>query len=88
MNEQLSKILKEAKRNEEFKQKLISSRNEKDPMDAFCKIVCEYGFDMSVGELFEIGEEYSSNLLKSVNGGAVYPIDTWDDWYEDFFASL
>ena len=43
---------------------------------------------MTVGELFQIGEEYAANLLKSCNGGAVYPIDDWGDWYEDFFAAL
>ena len=46
------------------------------------------GYEMTVGELFAIGEEYSSNLLKSCNGGAVYPMDEWSDWYEDFFISL
>ena len=46
------------------------------------------GYDMTVGELFAMGEEYSANLLKSCNGGAVYPMDEWSDWYEDFFTSL
>lgn len=32
-----------------------------------------------------MGEEYTSNLLKSVNGGAAYPIEDWSDWYEDFY---
>ncbi|MGL5314797.1 MAG: Nif11-like leader peptide family natural product precursor [Peptostreptococcaceae bacterium] len=88
MNEKLANILNEARKNNELKEKLLKTKTDKDPMDEFCRVVSEYGFDLSVGELFEIGEEFTSNLLKSVNGGAVYPMDSWDDWYEDFFAAL
>lgn len=46
------------------------------------------GFPITVGELFGEGEEYTSNLLKSCNGGASYPLDGWEDAYDLFFASL
>lgn len=88
MNEKLAQILKEARNNPKLKQKFIETKSAKDPMAEFCKVATEYGYEMTVGELFEIGEEYAANLLKSCNGGAVYPIDDWGDWYEDFFAAL
>lgn len=88
MNEKLVKILEEARKNPIIKEKFIESKKAKDPMEEFCKVATEIGYNITVGELFEMGEEYSSNLLKSCNGGAVYPLDEWSDWYEDFFTSL
>lgn len=88
MNEKLMKIFEEARHNESTKEKLLETRNAEDPMEEFCNVLISMGYDITVGELFSIGEEYSSNLLKSCNGGAVYPMDEWSDWYDDFFASL
>ncbi|WP_455539932.1 Nif11-like leader peptide family natural product precursor [Terrisporobacter sp.] len=88
MNEKLVEILKKARENPVIKEKFLETRNAKDPMDEFCKVATAIGYEMTVGELFAMGEEYSSNLLKSCNGGAVYPMDEWSDWYEDFFKTL
>ncbi len=88
MNEKLIKIFEEARHNALIKEKLLETRDAKDPMEAFCKVATSMGYNMTVGELFAMGEEYSSDLLKSCNGGAVYPMDEWSDWYDDFFTSL
>ncbi|WP_434797540.1 Nif11-like leader peptide family natural product precursor [Terrisporobacter vanillatitrophus] len=88
MNEKLVKILEEARNNQLIKEKFIETRDAEDPMEEFCNVATSMGYDMTVGDLFAMGEEYSSNLLKSCNGGAVYPMDEWSDWYEDFFTSL
>ena len=61
---------------------------EADPALALCTLATEKGFPITVGELFGEGEEYTSNLLKSCNGGASYPLDGWEDAYDLFFASL
>ena len=88
MNEKLVKILEMARKNPQIKERFLETRNAKDPMDEFCKVATSIGYEITVGELFAIGEEYSANMLKNCNGGAVYPIDDWADWYEDFFTSL
>ncbi|NMS88455.1 hypothetical protein HGQ85_00855 [Clostridioides difficile] len=88
MNEKLIRILEEARKDEKFKIELMKTREQRDVMDSFCKVVESRGYDIKIGELFSIGEEYTSNLLKSVNGGAAYPIEDWSDWYEDFFVML
>lgn len=88
MNEKLIRILEEARKDEKFKIELIKTREQRDVMDSFCKVVTSRGYNITVGELFSIGEEYTSNLLKSVNGGAAYPIEDWSDWYKDFFIML
>ena len=60
MNEKLVQILKEARHDPKLKQKLIDTKSAKDPMQAFCEVATEAGYEMTVGELFQIGEEYAS----------------------------
>ena len=88
MNQKLFELLEKAKQDKVLKQKLLDTKKEKDPTLAFCELATKEGFPITVGELFAEGEEYISNLLKSVNGGATYPREGWDDPYEMFFASL
>ncbi len=88
MEEILAKLLEAAREEETLRKKLLDSRNAEDPLSTFCACATEAGFPITVGELVAIGEEYSSNLHKSVNGGAEYPMEGWDDAYEMFLAAL
>ncbi|MGI5893329.1 MAG: hypothetical protein ACOX6P_01905 [Candidatus Merdivicinus sp.] len=86
--EVLSQLLAAARKDSGLRSRLLATRQAKDPLDSFCKEAKMAGFPITVGELVAIGEEYSSNLLKSVNGGAEYPMEGWDDAYEMFLAAL
>lgn len=88
MNEVLEKLLTAARRDEVLRQSLLASREASDPMADFCQKATAAGFPITVGDLFADGEEYTSNLLKSCNGGAEYPIEGWEDSYEMFLAAL
>lgn len=88
MNETMGKLLTEAKRNDRLRKQLLMSRDAADPMADFCEKATVAGFPLTVGDLFADGEEYTSNLLKSCNGGAEYPIEGWEDSYEMFLAAL
>lgn len=84
----LEQLFEDAKRNLELRKKLIETQNEKDPLESFCEISCSYGHNISVGELFAIGEEDSDNQCKSTNGGNPYPYDSFDDAYTNFIERL
>ena len=88
MNEKLWKLLEAARMDTALRERIFATREEKDPAQALCALATEMGFPITVGELFGEGEEYSSNLLKSCNGGASYPLEGWEDSYDLFFASL
>ena len=88
MEETLSALLIAAHEDEALRQRLMATREAPDPMEAFCAEAGAAGYPLTVGELFAVGQEYSDNLLKSVNGGAEYPMDGWDDAYEMFLAAL
>ncbi len=52
MNEKLTKILEEAKNDDEFRKELIKTREQRDVMDSFCKVVTSRGYDITVGNFF------------------------------------
>ena len=83
MNETLARLLDAAREDSLLREELLASEKAKDPMSAQ-----EAGFPVTVGELFAMGQEYTDNLLKSVNGGAEYPMEGWEDTYELFLAAL
>lgn len=88
MNDVLDRLLSFAKENEEVRKKLLETRESKEPMKNFCTLATELGFEISVGDLMEMGDAFMGNLLKSTNGGATYPFEEWEDIYENFMSSL
>ena len=88
LQEKLDALLEQARKDPELRKRLLETRQDRDPMAAFCRAAGACGFPMTPGELLAAGEEYCSNLHKSVNGGASYPMEGWDDCYELFFAAL
>jgi hypothetical protein len=85
---ELELLYSDAKKDPLLKKRLIKTRSADDPMDAFCKIACDVGHPITVGELFAIGQEYSDNQCKSTNGGNPNPYDSFEDAYETFLTSL
>ncbi len=88
VNDALDKLLKEALHNQELKKKLLETENAADPVAEFCKVSTDAGIPITEGEVFALNEIMLSNLLKSTNGGATYPIEDWADTYEQFICSL
>jgi hypothetical protein len=85
---ELDLLRSDAKKNPMLKERLLSTRLAEDPMDDFCKIASEVGHPITVGELFALGQEYSDNQCKSMNGGNPVPYDSFSDTYEEFLNSL
>lgn len=88
MNESLDKLLKLALNDKALKAALLATQNDSDPLESFCKIACERGCPITVGEIFTLNQTLCDNLLKSTNGGATYPIEDWADAYEMFMSAL
>lgn len=85
---ELARLAEAAKDDGELREKLLETRNAKDPTDEFCKIAQKYGFEIYLGDLFAIGQEYSDNQCKSTNGGNPSPYFSFEDTYENFLCSL
>jgi len=84
----LDKLTSLCKQNKELKNLLIQTSESSDPLYNFCSVANDAGVDISIGELFALGEEYCDNQCKSTNGGNPSPYYSFDDTYENFIQSL
>ncbi len=88
MNPAMEQMARRAKTDTAFRQKLLDTRSQTDPLAAFCRCAQAEGYDLTIGDIISDGEEYSCNQLKSTNGGGVTPYAYFDDPYEMFFVEL
>ena len=84
----LEKLTALCKTDSALKDSLIATEKSADPLYDFCTIAQKSGVDISLGELFALGEEYCDNQCKSTNGGNPSPYYSFNDTYENFIESL
>ena len=88
IEQELNRLLADAKQNKALKEQLLITRQSDNPLEDFCAFAQSKGYDIQTGELFALGLTENDAKLRSVNGGGVNAIDGWDDAYEQFFTSL
>ena len=84
---ELDRLLKAAKSDSTLKSELLAARQSDNPVEDFCSLCQKKGYDITIGELFAVGQDANDAKLRSVNGGGVNGIDGWDDAYEQFFLT-
>lgn len=86
----LDRLQQDALKNEELRQRLIKTREEKNPLSAFCSLCRELGYPLYEMDVLTAGEEFHAEMKRSTNGGGENSpkLDTQDDFYELFFASI
>lgn len=88
MNRELLNLQNRALNDESLLKRFLQTRNASDPLDEFCKLCCECGYNVSVYEIVAMGEDFCDSMLRSVNGGGVEAPYFFNDAYEVFMASL
>lgn len=86
--EKLEALTVKVRADEALRRQLLETRAARDPLSSFCRLAQAAGVDLTLGELFAVGEEYSDNQCKSTNGGNPTPYDAFGDAYESFLASI
>lgn len=88
--ELLDELQRKALQDEQIKYKLLATRKEKEPFEAFCKVCQELGYPIYPMDLISAGEEFYAEMKRSTNGGGENSpvLEGEDDFYELFFASL
>ena len=73
-----------------LRQKLLATRQDLEPLPAFCRACRELGYDIYPMEVIEAGEEFYATYRRSTNGGGENSpkLRGEDDFYEMFFAML
>lgn len=88
IEQELERLLCDAKADAGLKTALLATRETENPVEDFCALARDKGYEINAGELFALGLTENDAKLRSVNGGGVNPIEGWDDAYEQFFTSL
>lgn len=88
--ELLDKLQKKAMHDEQLKQELLATKNTKNPLENFCRIAREEGFDIYEMDVIQAGEEFYASMRRSTNGGGENSpmLEGEDDFYELFLAGL
>ena len=86
----LDELQTRAAHNEEWKRRLLATREEAVPLSAFCRVCRELGYELYEMDVICAGEEFHAAMKRSTNGGGENsPKLEWeDDFYELFFAGL
>ncbi|MDD6212769.1 MAG: hypothetical protein PUB22_06455 [Clostridiales bacterium] len=88
--ESLEELQVKAMRDPDLRQMLLKTREENDPLEAFCKKCQELGYEIYPMELIVAGEEFYAAYRRSTNGGGENSPKLLgeDDFYEMFIANL
>lgn len=88
--ELLDELQKKALYDEQLKQKLLATKDTKSPLENFCRIAREEGFDIYEMDVIQAGEEFYASMRRSTNGGGENSpmLEGEDDFYELFLAGL
>ena len=86
----LDELQNRALREPDVREKLLSTKSERDPLSAFCRVCREIGYEIYEMELVCAGEEFPAAMKRSTNGGGENSPMTAgeDDFYELFMANL
>jgi hypothetical protein len=89
-SESLEKLRTMARSDRSLREKLLATRDEREPLRAFCEIGTEAGCPLSPMDVLMFGEESYAAMRRSTNGGGENsPLLAWeDDYYELFMAEL
>lgn len=88
--EMLDELQTRALHDEDVRKKLLATREESDPLKAFCRVCRELGYEIYEMELVCAGEEFYAAMRRSTNGGGENSpqLAGEDDFYELFMASI
>lgn len=88
--EMLDELKQKALHDENLRQELLATREDPQPLTAFCRKCQEKGYPICEMELILAGEEFYATMKRSTNGGGENSpmLEGEDDLYELFFAGL
>lgn len=86
----LDELQKKALRDSGLRRQLLGTRDQADPLSAFCRIARDSGFDLYPMDVIVAGEEFYASMRRSTNGGGENSpkLEGEDDFYELFLAGI
>ena len=88
--EMLEEIQHNALKNESLKARILETEKAEEPLDEFCKVCQQEGYEIYPMDVIIAGEESYAAMKRSTNGGGENApmLDGEDDFYELILAAL
>ena len=88
--DKLNELQRKALKDTNLREKLLATEHSKEPLDDFCKICREQGYEIYPMDVIIAGEESYAAMKRSTNGGGENApmLEGEDDFYELFLATL
>lgn len=88
--EMLNVLQNKALKDEALRARILSTEKAAEPLDEFCKICREEGYEVYPMDVIIAGEESYAAMKRSTNGGGENApmLEGEDDFYELFLAAL
>ncbi|ETP73682.1 hypothetical protein UYO_0319 [Lachnospiraceae bacterium JC7] len=86
----MAALRKKALEDRTFRQRLLDTQKEKNPLSIFCDIAREEGYELYEMDILTYGEEFYAAIKRSTNGGGENSpkLEGQDDYYDMFMAEL
>ena len=87
---ELDELQHKAFNDENIRKQLLATKEEENPLQAFCKKCRELGYEIYEMDLVCAGEDFYASMRRSTNGGGENSpkLSGEDDFYELFMAGL
>lgn len=88
--EMLQKLQNKALRDETLRARILATESAKEPLDEFCKVCQQEGYEIYPMDVIIAGEESYAEMKRSTNGGGENApmLEGQDDFYELILAAL
>ena len=88
--EMLQQLQNKALKEDALKERILATEQTADPLDEFCKICQQEGYEIYPMDVIIAGEESYAAMKRSTNGGGENApmLDGEDDFYELILAAL
>ena len=85
---ELARLQSAAKKDETLRSELMATRGTSDYYKNFCDVAKKYGYNIPLGELADLGDEFCDTMMRSQNGGGEHTFDVWRDSLGMFFDAI
>ncbi len=88
--EMLEELQNKALKNDTLKARILATETAQEPLDEFCKLCQQEGYEIYPMDVIIAGEESYAAMKRSTNGGGENApmLDGEDDFYELLLAAL
>lgn len=86
----LDELSAKAKRDTDLRKTFLMTREQPNPLDAFCRVCRGLGYEIYPMDMVNVGEEFYASMRRSTNGGGENSpmLEGEDDFYELFLAGI